>query len=699
MKGLSFQYPAWFLIFCVILGLGYALGLYFRERTFRDQPAWLTWLLGILRFLMVTIASALLLSPLLSSIQTETKKPMVILAQDNSESVAAAMTEEQQQAYRQSVESLANALSDEYEFKEYSFGSEVREGIDFSFGDKVTNISEVFNDIYDLYSNQNLGAVVLATDGIYNEGSNPVYSGNKLGVPVFTVALGDTTPKRDVILKRVFHNRIAYLGDRFSVQIDVSALNCSASATTLSVSKVEGSNVRRLQDIPINIDRNDFFVTQEVILDAEPAGVQRFRISLSPVPNEVSTTNNTKDIFIDVLDARQKVLILANSPHPDVTALKQSLTNNENYEVSVGYVSNFTDPIAEYDMVIMHQLPSLTNGADAIIREINNRKTPVFYIVGNQTDINRFNRVQSLVSIRAGGANSNEVQARAVPGFNLFTIGEALSGGIGIFPPLIAPFGDFSVGPNAQVLLRQRIGRIDTEYPLLILGTDNEARAGVLTAEGIWKWRLFDYLQHQNQDIFDELLGKTMQYVGLKEDKRRFRVSMDKNIFNENEPVIFDGELYNDNYELINEPDVSMKILDEDGKEYDYVFNRVNNAYTLNAGILPVGNYNFTANTVATGEPLQYSGQFTVQPIQLELFESTADHRLLQLISDQFGGSLVGPEDIASLADRIAEKETVAPVIYQSVATRSVINLKWIFFLLLTLLTAEWFLRRYFGGY
>lgn len=699
MKGLSFQYPAWFLIFCVLLGLGYAMALYFRDKTFRDQAPWLTWLLGALRFLLVTIAATLLLSPLLRSLQTDTKKPLVILAQDNSESVAAGMTEEQRQTYRQSVESLTQSLSDEYEFKAYSFGSEVREGLDFNYEDKVTNISEVFNDIYDLYSNQNLGAVVLATDGIYNEGSNPLYSGNKLGVPVFTVALGDTTPKRDVILKRVFHNRIAYLGDKFSVQIDVSALNCSASATTLRISKVEGDNLQRLQEITINIDRNDFFTTQEVILDAEPAGVQRFRISLTPVPNEVSTVNNTKDIFIDVLDARQKVLLLANAPHPDLTALKQSLTKNENYEVEVAYITDFSEQVADYDLVVLHQLPALKNSAEAVINEINERKIPVFYIVGSQTDINRFNRVQSLLSIRAGGANANEVQARVVPGFNLFTIGDALKGGIGVFPPLIAPFGDFRVGPNAQELLRQRIGRIDTDYPLLVLGTDNEARAGVLAAEGIWKWRLFDYLQNKNQDIFDELLGKTIQYIGLKEDKRRFRVSMDKNIFNENEPVIFDGELYNDNYELINDPSVSMTITDEEGKDYNYVFNRINNAYTLNAGILPIGNYQFTANTIASGENLQFDGRFTVQPIQLELFESTADHRLLRLISDQFGGVMVAPDEVADVAAMISEKETVAPVIYQSVATRSVINIKWIFFLLLTLLTAEWFLRRYFGGY
>ena len=33
-------------------------------------------------------------------------------------------------------------------------------------------------------------------------------------------------------------------------------------------------------------------------------------------------------------------------------------------------------------------------------------------------------------------------------------------------------------------------------------------------------------------NIFDEFLGKTIQYLTLKEDKRRFRISSDKNIFN-----------------------------------------------------------------------------------------------------------------------------------------------------------------------
>jgi len=75
-----------------------------------------------------------------------------------------------------------------------------------------------------------------------------------------------------------------------------------------------------------------------------------------------------------------------------------------------------------------------------------------------------------------------------------------------------------------------------------VIGEEDGVKKGVLAAEGIWKWRLFDFLQNKNHDIFEEVLGKTIQYLTLKEDKRRFRISLDKNIFNENEPIILDAE-------------------------------------------------------------------------------------------------------------------------------------------------------------
>lgn len=699
MKNLTFQYPAWFIIFCVLLGLAYALTLYYRDRTFREHAERLNLLLGAMRFFTVTILSSLLLSPLLKSSVIDTKKPIVVLAQDVSESVASEMDGAERAAYVQRLENLSQELSQEYELARYSFGGAVREGIDTAMNDKVTNMSNLLTDLYDLYSNQNLGAVILASDGIYNEGSNPVYASTRLSVPIYTVALGDTTPKRDVVIKRVFHNRIAYLGDRFSIQVDIAAQNYEGANTNVTVYKIEGEDRRQLQQTPLQIDRGDFFETKELILDASESGVQRYRVVVGALDGEASRANNVKDIFVDILDARQKILILANSPHPDLTALRQSITNNKNYQVRIAYADGFQENLTEFDFVIFHQLPSRKYDIAPMLSRLDENNTPRFFIVGAQTSLSRFNQVQPLLDIVGDGRNTNEVQARVAPQFNLFNLDERVVNNLPNFAPLIAPFGEFQTAPNATVMLYQRIGKVDTRYPLLVLGDDNGTKTAVLAAEGIWKWRLFDFLQHENHELFNEWVGKTVQYVSLKEDKRRFRVNISKNIFDENEALYFDAELYNESYELINDPDVSIVITNSEGNEFAYTFNKTNQGYTLNAGTLPVGNYTFRAGVNVNGEELTYNGQFSVQPIQLELYETTADHGMLRLLSDKYGGRLLYPEDIPSIPQIIADRGTVKPVIYETTKTRSVINLKWIFFLLLTLLSVEWFFRRYFGAY
>jgi len=700
MENLSFQYPTWFIILCLLLGAVYAGVLYFRDKTFQDQSRFLNLGLGSARFLTVSLMSILLLSPVLKSLQTQSQKPVVVLAQDQSVSIKAEMSEEQLQEYQQALNQLKSDLSETYDLKSYAFGEDVRENIDFAFEDKVSNISQMLSSVYDLYSNQNLGAIVLATDGIYNEGSNPVYLVNRLAVPVYTIALGDTIPKKDIVLKRTLHNRIAYLEDRFSVQVDLSAQNAAGSTTSLSVYKIqENGNTQRLAQIPITIDRNDYFTTQEVILDANQSGVQRYRFSLGNVNGEVSTANNTKDIFIDVLDARQKILVLANSPHPDITSIRQSLERNKNYDVAIAYANDLKENVRDFDFVILHQLPSQRQPVTSVMNTLQEQKIPRLFIAGLQTNFTNLNRMQEQITIRASGNNSNEVQATIADGFALFNIDEELKSQIVNFPPLIAPFGEFEPKVGSSVLMYQRIGKIDTKYPLFVMGEEEGVRVGVLCAEGLWKWRLFDFLQNRSHNIFEEFLGKPVQYVSLKEDKRKFRINLAKAIFDENEPVIFDAELYNQSYELINNPDVQIAVINSEGNEFNYTFNKTDNAYSLNAGILPVGNYRFHASVNNNSETLTYDGQFSVQPIQLEIYETTADHNLLRLLSERYGGSLNYPNQINGIAQQIADRGSVKPVIYTTTKTRQVINLKWIFFLLISLLTLEWFVRRYFGGY
>ena len=566
MNNLSFPYPTWYLLLCLLLGLVFAFVLYFKNKSFPERTSTLSWVLGLIRFLCIGAIAVLLLSPLLKSTLTETKKPVVVLAQDVSESILAEMSPEEKTKYQQDFSNLSTALNEDYEVKEYAFGSEVREGIDFEFTDKASNISDLLGNVYDLYSNQNLGAVIMATDGIYNEGSNPIYAGTKLAAPIYTIALGDTIAKKDLIIKRIFNNRIAYLGDKFTIQIDVSAINSVGENTSLSISSVDGGKNNVLQRFPISINKNNFFTTKEVTLDANRAGVQRYRITVNKVNGEITTANNTREIFIDVLDARQKILLLANTPHPDLSALKQSISKNKNYEVKTAFITDPSLNIAEYDFVVLHQLPSKTKDATSILSTLRSKKIPHLFVIGIQSGLPQFNAAQSILTIKGNTQQTNAVQPIVATNFNSYNLDNQLVEKLPSFAPLTAPFGEFTDNANSEVLLYQRIGKVDTKYPLLLYGEDNGVKIGVLAAEGIWKWKLFDYLQHENHEIFDELLGKAFQFLSVKEDKRKFRVDVSKNIFNENEAVFFDAELYNNNYERINEPDATIVITNSEGK-------------------------------------------------------------------------------------------------------------------------------------
>ncbi len=697
MNNLTFEYPVWFLIFCALAGLGVALLLYFHERKFDEQSKALPWIMGTLRWLGYSLLAALLLSPLLRYLQTDRQEPVIVLAQDVSESVG---LETDTTDYTARWTALREELAKDYTVIDYTFGDRVEQGGALTFSAKKTNLDEVLTEISDVYGNQNLGAVVLATDGIYNEGSNPAYRDLGIRAPVYTIGLGDTTRRRDLLVRRVFSNKIAYLKDRFSIQVDVAASNAGGERSRLTVTRITDGASQQVHAEDIRIDRPDFFATREIVLEADKPGVQRYRIALSSIGGEVSEANNRRDIFVDVLDARQKILLLADAPHPDLTALRQALVEGENNEIEIGYAGKFQKNLADYDLVVLHQLPSNANRLSTELEQMKRAKVPLLFILGDQSVSTQVNAAQGLIRFRGTtGAAGNEVTARPLGNFSLFTVSDELRQAIPKYPPLTAPFGEFEVQTGATTVLRQRIGRVDTEFPLLVVGETEDVRAGVLAGTGLWQWRLFDYLEYGSHERFNELVSQLTQYLTVQEDKRRFRVSLAENIFDENEPVQLDAELYNSNYELINEPEATVLITGPGGQEYSYAFTRTSNAYTLNAGTLPVGNYRYRATATVSGEQLTYEGRFSIQTVEVERYVLEADHGLLRQLSARYGGELLFPAQLEDLPRRLTDRGTVKAVLFETVNTRSVIHLKWIFAVLILLFATEWFLRRYFGSY
>ena len=700
-SSLTFQYPIWWLGLCVLLGVAFAVMLYFRDQTFKDasksQKRFIP-LLAILRFLGATAIATLLLSPLIKNRFTEVQKPYIVIAQDNSESISKGFVNEDGTAYSSGMQSLIDALKEDAEIQHFVFDDKLKEQEQPDYSGKVTNLSATLEDIHNRFSFQNVGAVVLATDGIYNEGSNPIYTNFKMDAPLYAVALGDTTPARDLRIDKVLHNRIAYRGDKFTIRVDVSAFNAKGSTTVMNIYKGKGtSNKVHTKNITIKDDR--FFTSEEVILNADRTGIRQFTVTLTKIGEEENTTNNTQTIYVDILEGRQKITILANSPHPDLSALKQSIETNKNYEAKIVFLKQFDGKFKDQNLVILHGLPSAKNDGKTLVSKLKAENIPTWFITTTQTNMGALDQLQDIVKISASTSATNDIQANYNGSFNLFTYDEKEAQKLEDFPPLTSPFAQYAASPTAQVLLKQKIGSVDTDYPLLVFQQSQNYKTAVLTGEGFWRWRMYDYLKNQSHQTINDLVSKTVQYLAVKNDKRQFRVNQPKNLFNENEAIIFDAEYYNDSYELINEPDANLIVRDEAGRDYPFTFSKTTNAYTLDAGQLPVGDYDYFGKIIYNGKEFKSNGKFTVKELLLEAVQTTADHGMLNALTENLGGEVVAVNNIGSLVEKIKSQKTMIPKMFNTYKTRSVINLKWLFFLILAMLSLEWFFRKYNGAY
>ncbi len=686
------EYPIWFFLFCLLAGFSYSIFLYWKDKKLNETSIWLTRLMATFRFFAVTVLSFLLLSPLLKSTNREVEKPIIIIAQDNSESLIVGKDSSFiKKEYKEKLQKLINDLGDKYEVRTYSFADKIKEitsSDSLKFNEKQTDFSSFFDEIETRYSNCNVGAIIVSSDGLFNKGSNPVYSSEKIKTTIYTVALGDTTVNKDIILLKTEHNRLAYLGKEFPIEIVVNAKQLKGKTTTLTVSKGEAT----LFNQTINLNSDAFILTIPVLLQAKEVGLQHYKVKLSTLPEEVSFANNAADVFIEVLDARQKILILSDAPHPDVAAIKESIESNQNYEVESYLLSDFDKSLKKYNLVILHSLPSMQNPASKILTELNNADIPVWSFSGAnallQTDLTKPTYTQK----------TNEVEPVLDQNFPLFTISDEFRKTVKDFPAVVCPFTTYQTENNSNVLFYQRIGIVDTKKPLMLFNNVGENKIAIFTGEGIWRWRLQDFAAHNNHNLFDEFISKTVQYLSVKADKSFFRITGPTS-FLENEAIQLEAEVYNESYELINEPEVNITISNSENKKFPFSFSKTSNAYRLNAGMMPVGEYSYEAKVKIGEKIFLQHGKFSVSALQIELTNTTADHQLLFTLAKKHNGEMVYPKDLDKLVNKLNSRDDIKPISYSEKKLTDLINLKWIFFLILALLSVEWFMRKRNGAY
>jgi hypothetical protein len=687
--------PSWLILICLLAGFLYSWLLYRKDTSFAETAKWIKGAMAVFRFVVVSILAILLLSPLIKSVFNITEKPVVVIIQDESASVKSISdSSDFLKNYPAQLTALQNELAADFDVRLFSAGDQVREGISNEFIDKESDLSAGANEIKARFSGRNLGAVILATDGLFNKGSNPLYAYDELKVPVYTIGLGDTTIRKDIVINKVRHNKAAFFGNSFPVEITLDARQCQGQRVTVKINR----NDKEIYSKVVELDKPRVNLIIPVVLEADQKGVNHYVATVTEVDGEISYENNQADFFVEVSDNRQLVMIIANAPHPDLAAIKDILEKNPNYEVTIAMAGDQHDQIATANLVILHQLPSVNQPATAILDKIAKQEIPVWYILGSQTNVTAFNKLETGVRISENRGNLNEIQAGSNTDFSYFTMEEEHLSRTATMPPLICPFGTYEATGAIQSLLTQRIGSVKTAMPLLYFKVDGNIKTGVLTGEGLWKWKLNEFSTFNEAGAVSALVTKSVQFLANREKRTPFRLTY-KNSFTENEQVIIDAALYNPSGELINTPDARLNIIDETGKTFAYTFSKTEKSYSLIVGYLPVGHYKINASTKLGTESYSEVGSFTVTALQAELAETIANHQVLASLAAKTGGEFYTGATIKDIAKSIKSRADIKAVSYEQKRLDDVINLKWIFGLIMLLLSLEWFFRKRSGSY
>lgn len=681
------EHNVWWVVIIIVLSMGIA---YFQYYTKKPTPIFssITRLsLFSIRCLVLSLIGILLLDFYSRFLKNEYIKPNVVLAIDNSRSMVLAKDSQQVKTFlTEKLPPFIDNLKNQFDVQVITFGEKLKVNPDnISFQESKTNAENLFYEIPQILPNKPISAMIMLTDGIFNEGVHPISLADNVNYPIYIIACGDTNSYKDIAIKKIIHNKNVFIGNDFMVEVILNASKVREEKVTLSISE----NKERLasKEIIVNSDQREV-ISVPFQLHAGKSGYHTYRVDVSYVENEKNLQNNTAYFVVNVIENKIKVLILYSQPHPDISAIRQSLIASEQYETEAYYDYALNKNLYDFDVIIYHS-PE-TNSP--IFYKCLKSHIPMMIISNNLMALKDefLNVSQYLVQ------QTNEIEVTLDASFTSFTLNDDYKDISPHLPIILAPYGSYSPKGEYDVLYYQKINNVLTELPLFFFTKLLNIKYAVFLGDGIWRWKMANYQLKQNHEWFNHLIMQTIRYLSIKRDKSPFKVHIPATI-NENEPLQITAELVNETMQYITEPDVFIVLEDSSKHQYKYVFNKSTSNYFLNAGILPAGQYTYKAYTQYKGKEYAQSGKLQVLPLSIETNQLTAQHHLLKALTKKTNGKFHSLSTIDDLYAEISHHQDIKTIVTQHESYQYWIDNKWWFVVLTLLAISEWIIRRWHG--
>lgn len=702
---LSFSFNSFFFFIALIVLAAYSIYVY--RFTLPPVSKFKRLILTLIRSLALILLLFIFFEPVLTLTKKNILTPLNLFFFDNSKSI----TINDGTNRIENIKSLfeqTNSASLNGDKQIYSFGYDVKQVstdnlTNFDFSETTTDFAKIFSNINQ--TENNIASITIISDGVITEGSMPIYSAEKLGIPVYTVGIGDSTQKNDVEIKNVINNEFIYAETPTTILATI--LNKGFAGKTSQISLYEDTQL--IEQKSLTLDASG---VNSIAFDYTPkqSGEKKLTLRIANQNGESTFLNNQKVFYINVLSNKINVLLLAGNPSADLTFIKNSLSADENLKVNtLTQISagNFLEQnpqqkLDSADIIYLIEFPTNLTSEDFLTRLKNKleiRNTPFFLLLSGDVDLNKLNRISSLLPFSIQTIDKNYLQVQ--PDIQLSEISNPvlknnLINDWNNLPPISQPLISLTIKPESKILSKVRINNQPRNNPLIVTRSFGSKRSLAVIGKDIWKWKL--QTASKNLTLFDNFIVSSTRWLNAPDDQKKVRIKTTKKIYSTGETVQFSAQVYDESFNPVNDAEVKIQINNKDQKEilllssvggglYEGVFTPEIN-----------GDYYFNGSASLNGKYLgDDKGSFNVGDVDIEMVNTRMNYEFLNLLSTQTKGKYISPEkynDLLNLLDNLNKSSSKEKFITSEIRLWSD---EWLLIIVILLFAAEWFIRKRAG--
>lgn len=668
-------------IFLIFSALFLSLGIAYFQYYYRAKNIHkINIVLFFLRFSSLFLLLLLLINPVVSSLEIELQKPILNIVIDDSKSISFFKEENTVNNLLTNIKENKE-LSKKFDTQFFKFSENINALDSLSFNGNKTNIYKAIDFISEV-NKDNLAATILLSDGNQTIGNDYEYLKTKEAV--YPIIIGDTSFYMDLEISQLNTNRYSYIKNSFPIEAIINYDGNEKIETNFIIEK----NGRVVFKKKLHFSKKQKSNVVTTNLKSTIKGTHYYKAKIEPVLDEKNIKNNSKEFSIEVIDEKSKILILSSFLHPDLGALKKSIESNEQRSVKIELIQKTTTNLKGFQLVIFYQP---TQEFKPYFDVIGSDNQNFMIITGSETDWNFINQLQLDIA-KAAITQTENYQAKFNSGFLTFSQENI---GFEDFPPLTDKFGEINLKPSYKTLLFQTINGLENQQPLLVTRERNNQKSAFILGEGIWKWRAASFLRNNSFNDFDKFINNLIQFTASKKVRKRLAVDS-KTVYDANENIVLNAFYVDNNYIFDKRASITANIKNSNTNySKSFPFSLKENTYQLNLEGLPSGNY--TYEVLVENQNISETGTFIITNYEIEAQYSRANVEKLQRFAQNNNGKIFYKNQLELLINNLLEDKKYTTIQTSKKVEKPLVDIWILMFLIIAILSSEWFVRKYHG--